>query len=86
MVALGDLDGDGVGDLAVGAYGDDDGAGDTGAVHVLFLEADVSVRALAKISRSTVPALGLRAGDCFGFSEHSAFATAGMRVKPVAGF
>ncbi|UCD73899.1 MAG: FG-GAP repeat protein, partial [Phycisphaerales bacterium] len=35
--SLGDLDGDGVGDLAVGATHDDDGGADRGAVWVLFL-------------------------------------------------
>ena len=42
MVSLGDLDGDGVGDLAVGAFADDDGgeppAANHGAVWVLFLD------------------------------------------------
>ena len=38
MAALGDLDGDGVGDLAVGALGDDDGGSARGAVWVLFLD------------------------------------------------
>jgi hypothetical protein len=36
--ALGDIDGDGVMDLAVGAYGDDDGVSGTGAVYVINLE------------------------------------------------
>ncbi|MCH8345154.1 MAG: FG-GAP repeat protein [Planctomycetes bacterium] len=35
---LGDLDGDGVGDLAVGAHADDDGGENRGAVWVLFLD------------------------------------------------
>jgi len=34
---LGDLNGDGVNDIAVGAFGDDDGASDAGAVWILFL-------------------------------------------------
>ncbi len=50
LSGLGDLDGDGVVDLAVGAYQDDDGAGDAGAVHVLFLNGDGTVRAEQKIS------------------------------------
>jgi hypothetical protein len=37
VASVGDLDGDGVGDLAVGAEGDDDGGPTTGAVWVLFL-------------------------------------------------
>ncbi|MEM8748396.1 MAG: integrin alpha, partial [Actinomycetota bacterium] len=48
--AIGDLDGDGIGDVVVGAYGDDDGASEAGAVHVLFLNADGTVRAEQKIS------------------------------------
>ncbi len=35
---MGDLDGDGVGDLAVGAHGDDDGGPLRGAVWMLFLD------------------------------------------------
>jgi hypothetical protein len=38
VASLGDLDGDGASDLAVGAEADDDGGPDRGAVWVLFLE------------------------------------------------
>ena len=38
VAALGDVNGDGLVDLAVGAYYDDDGGSDRGAVYVLFLE------------------------------------------------
>ncbi len=38
VASLGDLDGDGVDDLAVGAINDDDGGQDRGAVWVLFLD------------------------------------------------
>lgn len=48
--ALGDLDGDGVIDLAVGAVRDDDGGTDTGALWILFLHADGTVKAQQKIS------------------------------------
>ncbi|MGH7412318.1 MAG: integrin alpha, partial [Candidatus Methylomirabilis sp.] len=37
VVSLGDLDGNGIGDLAVGAIRDDDGGTDRGAVWVLFM-------------------------------------------------
>ena len=39
VVSLGDLDGDGVGDLAVGATGDNDGGRGRGAVWVMAVEA-----------------------------------------------
>ncbi|MFK8014476.1 MAG: FG-GAP-like repeat-containing protein [Gammaproteobacteria bacterium] len=46
----GDIDGDGVTDLVVGARSDDDGATDAGAVYVLFMNSDRSVKAHQKIS------------------------------------
>jgi hypothetical protein len=48
--ALGDIDGDGIVDLAVGASRDDDGASDAGAVWILFLKADGTVKSHQKIS------------------------------------
>ena len=50
LTSLGDLDGDGVGDLAVGAHRDDDGGTDRGAVWVLFLNPDGTVKSHQKIS------------------------------------
>ncbi|MCH8151464.1 MAG: FG-GAP repeat protein [Planctomycetes bacterium] len=47
---IGDLDGDGVTDLAVGAFADDDGGTDRGAVWVLFMKSDGTVNAEQKIS------------------------------------
>ena len=35
VAAIGDLDGDGVPDLAAGAWGDDNGGSDRGAVHII---------------------------------------------------
>lgn len=67
VAQIGDLDGDGVTDLAVGAAGDDSGGMDRGAVYVLFLNTDGTVKAEQKIS-STVGGFGgtLGNGDRFG--------------------
>jgi len=53
IAALGDLDGDGIGELAVGAIGDDDGGSEQGAVWVLFLNSDAPVASERKISETT---------------------------------
>lgn len=50
LAGLGDLDGDYVPDLAVGADADDDGGNNHGAAYVLFLEPDGTVKANQKIS------------------------------------
>lgn len=67
---LGDLDQDGVIDLAVGAIGDDDGGVDMkGAVWILFLNPDGSVKNHQKISDTAGNFQGiLGGGDIFGFS------------------
>ena len=46
---LGDLDGDGINELAVGASEDDDGGIDRGAVYILFLNEDGTVKKHQKI-------------------------------------
>jgi hypothetical protein len=67
LASLGDLDGDGVAELAVGAAGDDDGATDAGAVWILFPNPDGSVRAQRKISATSGGLVGpLAANDLFG--------------------
>ena len=50
VLMIGDLDGDSVQDIAVGARNDDDGGVDRGAVYVLFLNIDGTVKAHQKIS------------------------------------
>ncbi|MEW6073617.1 MAG: PKD domain-containing protein [Planctomycetota bacterium] len=60
---LGDLDGDGVLDVAVGAPGDDDGAVDHGAVYVLFLHADGTIKRHQKISATEGGFVTLDAGS-----------------------
>ena len=66
---MGDVDGDAVTDLAVGAYLDDDGGSERGAVWVLFLNNNGTVKSEQKIS-STAGNFGgvLQDGDFFGFS------------------
>ena len=72
VASLGDLDGDGVGDLAVGAIGDDDGGSLRGAVWILFLNTDGTVKSHQKISDTEGGFTGiLHAADFFGFSVAS---------------
>jgi len=52
IASMGDIDGDGIQDLAVGAPGDDDGGGQRGAVWILFMNADGTVRSHQKISET----------------------------------
>ncbi|MCP4963476.1 MAG: hypothetical protein GY925_29935, partial [Actinomycetia bacterium] len=66
---VGDLDGDGIVDIAVGALFDDDGGTARGAVYVLFLNADGTVKAEQKISSVTGGLTGpLDNSDQFGIS------------------
>src|SRR5262245_52560235 len=67
IVNLGDLDGDGVTDILVGAHTDDDGGLDKGSVYILFLNANGSVKHWQKISDRAGGFEGqLRRGDQFG--------------------
>ncbi len=52
VCSLGDVDGDGVDDILVGAMYDDDGGLNRGAVYVLFMNADATVKSHQKISQS----------------------------------
>ena len=64
---IGDLDGDGIEDIVVGAYQDDDGGADRGAVYILFLNANGTVKAEQKISSTVGGLIGpLDNGDAFG--------------------
>ncbi len=69
LAALGDVDGDGVVDLAAGAPDDDDGAEARGAVWVIFLKPDGTTRAQRKISSEEGGFTGvLHTRDRFGLS------------------
>lgn len=65
--ALGDIDGDNVGDLAVGARYDDEGGRNRGAVWILSLNEDGTVKAENKISHAT-SGVSLSNNDLFGQS------------------
>ncbi len=67
LAGLGDADGDGIVDLAVGAPGDDDGGNDRGALWILLLQGDGMVKAHEKISASrNQRVLALTDADAFG--------------------
>ncbi|RMF19152.1 MAG: hypothetical protein D6760_13370, partial [Deltaproteobacteria bacterium] len=69
IAPIGDLDGNGVTDLAVGAYGDDDGGSLRGAVWLLWLTSSGTVSSFAKISDTAGGFLGaLSDGDLFGYA------------------
>ena len=65
---LGDLNGDGIVDLAVGAHGDDAGGSSRGAAHILFLNSDGSVKSTVEINSSTTRGPTLSTDDFFGSS------------------
>ena len=72
IASLGDLDGDGVGDLAVGVPNNGDGGKLRGAVWVLFLNTDGTVKSDQKISDIQGGFTGiLDDGDHFGNSVAS---------------
>lgn len=67
VAPLGDLDGDGVPDLAVGSNKDDVGGTDMGSLYLLGLSADGSVARESLIAEGTgFPGLSLIAGERFG--------------------
>lgn len=69
LANLGDLDGNGVVDLAVGAPGTDGLAPDQGALWILFLDSDGTVLSERKVAEGLGGFLGdLAGGDSFGIS------------------
>jgi hypothetical protein len=69
VTSLGDLDGDNITDLAVGAPLDDDGGQNRGAVWLLFLNQDGSIKSHQKISATEGGFTGtVDGGDKFGVS------------------
>jgi len=72
VAAIGDLDGDTVTDLVVGAAKDDDGGTDRGAVYILYMNSNGTVASEVKISDATAGLSGsLSDNDAFGLSVAS---------------
>jgi len=65
---LGDVDGDGITDLAVGGYGDDDGSTEEGAVWILFMNTDGTVKDFQKISSTQGGFIALDTRDYLGWA------------------
>ena len=84
IASLGDLDGDGVSDLAVGALLDDTGGNARGAVHILFMNADGTVASTSKIGSGTGGGPILTDDDRFGMSVTSLDDLDGDGVKEIA--
>jgi len=85
LAAIGDLDGDGIEDLATGVSHDDDGGADRGAVYVLFLSKDGTVRENQKISSASGGFTGtLDDGDDFGRSVAFLGAQPGLGASALA--
>ena len=68
LANIGDLDGDGVQDIAAGAYGDDNGGNSRGAVHIMFMNGDGTVKETVEINDGTANGPVLSNGDHFGAS------------------
>jgi hypothetical protein len=66
VASLGDLDGDGVGDIAIGASGDDTGGTARRAVYIQLLKADGTAKSVVKIAHGSTNAPTLANNDLFG--------------------
>ena len=66
VAAIGDLNNDGIEDIAVGAPGDDDGGSDNGALYILFMKVDGTVNSFQKISDTAGGFTATLSGDAFG--------------------
>lgn len=71
ITSLGDIDGDGIVDVAVGAPGDSTGGQERGAVHIIRLKSDGTVKSTTKIAHSLNGGPVLQNGDGFGSSMTS---------------
>ncbi len=69
VTGVGDVDGDGIPDIAVGSRSDQDGGPDAGAVYIVFMNRDLSPRSAVKIGAKSggLPTGTIREGDMFGY-------------------
>jgi FG-GAP repeat len=65
---IGDLNGDGVDDIAVGAYFDDNGGTNRGALHIHFMNTNGSIDSTVEINDATANGPVLADNDQYGFS------------------
>jgi len=68
VAGIGDINNDGVEDIAAGAYLDDTGNTDRGAVYIIRLNSDSTVKATSKIASGTANFVTLVDSDRFGAS------------------
>ncbi len=65
---IGDLDGDGVDDLLVGENGNDNSGANRGAVHIIHMNTDGSVKSTVEINNETTNGPSMGDQDFFGFA------------------
>ena len=65
---IGDLDGDGVNDLAVGADKDNAGGANRGTIHIIHMNTDGSVKSTVEINNETTNGPSMKDQDFFGFA------------------
>ena len=65
---IGDLNNDGVPDIVVGAWGDDGGGDDRGAVHIIFMNSNGTISRTIDINDTTLNGPVLNNTDYFGVS------------------
>ena len=68
IVDIGDLDGDGVNDLAVGADKDNAGGANRGTIHIIHMNTDGSVDSTVEINNETTNGPSMKDQDFFGFA------------------
>jgi hypothetical protein len=68
IASIGDINKDGINDIAVGSYGSDEIPSSSGSVLILFLDSNQTVTSVQEISGTQGGISGLSGGDYFGVS------------------